>query len=240
MDTADFALHLDFANHHANATKADIISLCHNVLKYGFHGAFVNPVHIALTKETLAGRAQVGTAFSFPLGQETVPVKVLATKTAAHDGADELDAVPDLSKFLEGNDETFLDEMKAIVTAARDVRENIIVKFILETGYIVESSGKLDTARLSKAAALVKESGADYVKICSGMGPRGASLEDYTVVRQTVGPTMKIKVAGGVSTYPQAKVFVDAGVTRIGTSKAIEIITEATTVAGGQAVLSSE
>jgi len=62
------------------------------------------------------------------------------------------------------------------------------------------------------------------------MGPRGPSVEDVAIVREAVGPDMKIKVAGGIDTYKEAKAFIDAGVTRIGTSHAIEIVTQSSAV----------
>jgi deoxyribose-phosphate aldolase len=58
------------------------------------------------------------------------------------------------------------------------------------------------------------------------MGPRGPSVDDVKIVRTAVGPDMKIKVAGGIDTYEEAKTFIDAGVARIGTSHAIEIVTQ--------------
>jgi deoxyribose-phosphate aldolase len=136
-------------------------------------------------------------------------------------GADELDVVPNIGLFLAGKTNEFVNEMKTIVDGARMVGKPVIVKFILDPGYIKNSE------QIKEAARSIQQSGADYVKIGSGMGPRGPSLDDVKLVREAVGPTMKIKVAGGITTYAVAKSFVDAGVTRIGTSHAVEIISQA-------------
>ena len=211
---SDIASSLDCANHHANATPADIKKLCEDVITYGFNAAFVNPVYIALSKATLLGRARVGTAFSFPLGQDTVEMKIFEAVESIKLGADELDIVP--NNGLVGTPE-YLQEMKTIVEAARAVRGDIVIKFILETGY-------LDDEHIKLAALAIVESGADFVKICSGIGPRGASIADVTLVRSTIGHRAKIKVAGGIDTRAEAQEFLAAGVDRIGTSKAVAIV----------------
>lgn len=234
--TYPLASYLDLANHHAHATKEDIKKICADVVTNGFHAAFVNPCYITLAKETLAliqsglaEKAKVGTVISFPLGADTIAAKRAAANEAVMLGADELDVVPNIGIYIEGNQDGFLSEMKAIVESARMAGKPVIVKFIIEVGYLIADANNttFDTPgalRLAEAAHLVQQAGADYVKIGSGMGPRGPSLTDYTIVRNAVGKEMKIKVAGGITTYEQAKPFIDAGVTRIGTSHAVEII----------------
>jgi len=200
------AHYLDFANHRADATPADIEKLCAAVLEHGFHAAFVNACYITLAKSK---GVRVGTVVSFPLGQDTVAAKVAAANEAVQLGADELDIVPNIGSFV-------IDELKAIVDSARMVGKPVIVKFILDPGYLTKE-------QLAAYAKIVQEAGADFVKIGSGMGPRNPTIEDVRIVQQAV-PDMKIKVAGGVTTLDAAKSFIDAGVTRIGTSHAIDIV----------------
>ncbi len=214
-----FAQYLDYANHHAAATPANIEELTANVIKYGFHAAFVNAAYIAFAKKLLNGKALVGTVVSFPLGQDTVASKVAAANEAVTLGANELDIVPNIGTFLAGDTDGFLNEMKTIVEGARMVGRPVIVKFILDPGYLNSAD------QMKQMALAIQQSGADFVKIGSGMGPRGPSVEDVKIVREAVGPAMKIKVAGGINTYTEAKAFIDAGVARIGTSHAIDIIT---------------
>lgn len=203
-----FAHYLDFANHSANATPADIETLCAEVIEYGFHAAFVNAAYITLAKSK---GVRVGTVVSFPLGQDTVAAKVAAVNEAVQLGADELDIIPNIGNFD-------IQELKAITDGARMPGKPVVIKFILDPGYLTKE-------QLAAYAKIVQASGADFVKIGSGMGPRGPSVEDVKIVREAVGPDMKIKVAGGIDTYEEAKAFIDAGVTRIGTSHAIDIVT---------------
>jgi deoxyribose-phosphate aldolase len=222
------AHYLDFANHHADATPADIETLCQNVMKYGFHAAFVNACYITLAKKLLGNTAPVGTVVSFPLGGDTIAAKRAAVNEAVQLGAGELDVVPNIGTFLSGQTAEFEQELSAIVDSARMAGKPVIVKFILDPGYFDKLPDKKE--KMQAAARLIQHAGADFVKIGSGMGPREPNLEDVNIVREAVGPTMKIKVAGGVDTIAEAEAFIAEGVIRIGTSHAIEIVTNSSAV----------
>jgi deoxyribose-phosphate aldolase len=219
MDKKILAKYLDFANHHPDVTPEQIKKLCQNVVKFGFHSAFVNPCYISLAKEYLEDKFPVGTVISFPLGQDTRDGKVLLAIETTRKGADELDVMMNVGLFKVGKYKEVLEEMRAVNLAAKETRRNVIVKFIIETGF-------LTAGEIKKASELVLESGADFVKTCSGWGPRGAKLEDVRLIREAVGDKIKIKVAGGIDNYQEAVDFINAGAARIGTSKAIEIVKE--------------
>lgn len=215
---------LDFANHHANATPDDIKHLCADVKKYGFHAAFVNPTYVTLAKEH---NVRVGTVISFPLGGDTKALKMAATNNAVSQGADELDVVPNIGLYLAGDTNGFLGELQAVVESAHMLSAPVIVKFILDPGYFDRE--KDPKASLMRASELVRASGADYVKIGSGMGPRNPTLEDLAAVREVIGTSIKIKVAGGIVDRKTAEAFLAAGAYHLGTSHAIEIVSEPNT-----------
>jgi len=215
----NIAKYLDFANHHPDTTPEQIRDLCQKVKKFGFHSAFVNPCYISLAKEYLEDKFPVGAVISFPLGQDTRDGKVLLAIETTRKGADELDVMMNVGMFKAGKYAEVLEEMRAVNLAAKEIRRNVIVKFIIETGFLTDEE-------IKKASELVLKSGADFVKTCSGWGPRGASLEDVKLIRDAVGDKIKIKVAGGIDTYQEAVDFINAGASRIGTSKAIEIVKE--------------
>lgn len=217
MDAKIIAKYLDFANHHQDATEAKIRELCQKVLEYGFHSAFVNPHYVPLAKEILSGRAIVGTVVSFPLGQEAREIKVASAHWAVKNGADELDCCPNFGSLKEGRYNIVLAEMKAIVAEAKNQQKNTVVKFIVEAGLFSDDE-------IKKEAELIVTSGADFVKICSGLGPRGAQLSDVALVKSVIGDKAKIKVAGGITTYQQTVDFISAGVSRIGTSHGPQIV----------------
>ena len=220
MDQSTLSQYLDLANHHQEAMPEDIRQLCQKVKEYHFHSAFVNPFYVSLAKEGLNEvRGLVGTVIAFPLGQETKDIKVLSAIKAVKDGADELDVSLNIGLFKAGKSQEVLEEMRAILSSAKEIKKTTIIKFIIETGLLTDEE-------IKEASGLVLESGADFVKICSGMGPRGASLKDVELVKSAIGGKIKIKVAGGIDTLKEALDFIKAGVDRIGTSKAVEIMEE--------------
>jgi len=218
LNNQKVAYFLDFANHHPESTKADIETLCASVLKYGFHSAFVNPCWVRLAKILVNKKASVGTVVSFPLGQDNTEAKIAACCELAKKGVDELDISTNVGWLKEGKSELYFKELKRITQKVKEKRSAIIVKFIIETGLLTNDE-------IKQASLLVLKSKADFVKTCSGMGPRGARISDVKIIKQVVGDKIKIKVAGGIHNFKQVKEFLAAGVNRIGTSKAIEIVT---------------
>jgi len=216
MKKKELAQYLDLANHHPDTTPQEIRALCQKVKKYGFHAAFVNPCYVSLARELMTDGI-VGTVIGFPLGQETQNIKVLAAIEAAKRGADELDVCLNIGLFKAGKKDQVLAEMEAIITAAKNIKGNVLIKFIIETSLLTEKE-------IKTASQLVLKSGADFVKTNSGFGSRGASLKDVEIIRKEVGGKIKIKVAGGIDTYQEAVAFLAKGANRIGTSKAVEII----------------
>jgi len=216
MDKKRLASFLDLANHHPEATPEEIKKLCQAVKRYGFHSAFVNGCYVGLAKELMNG-GRVGTVISFPIGQDQPDVKTMAAIKAVKDGADELDVSMNVGWFKNGQKNLVLKEMKAVVAAGKSLKRNLIVKFIIETGFLNEG-------QIKEASKLVLKSGADFVKTCSGWGPRGAQLKDVILIKQAVGDQIKIKVAGGIHSYKEAVKFIEKGASRVGTSKGIEII----------------
>ena len=216
MKSKDLAKYLDLANHHPDAKPEDIRILCQQVKKHGLNSAFVNPFYVALAKECLV-KQKVGTVVAFPVGQEIKDVKVLAAIQAVKSGADELDVSLNIGLFKAGKVKEVLKESQTVVAAAKNIRQAIIVKLIIETGFLTDDE-------IKKASRLVVDSGADFVKTCSGWGPRGARIKDVDLIRAAIGSQVKVKVAGGIKTQAQAIEFIKAGADQIGTSKAVEII----------------
>lgn len=217
----DLARHLDFANHHATATPVEIKKLCADVEQYGFHTAFVNPAYVALAKSILTTHAKTGCVISFPLGQDTTDVKMAAANKAVSDGADELDVVPNLGLYFSGDKQAFITDMAQVVESARMFGKPVVIKFILDPGYFDTLPNKKEA--MQEVAMCIQQSGADYVKIGSGMGPRNPTVDDVMIIKEAV-PDMKIKVAGGVDTKEKALALFDSGADRIGTSHAIDIV----------------
>lgn len=195
-------LTVDHTNLKPTMTRMDLVRLCAEAKKYQFWSVCVNPVWVKLAKEQ---GVRVTSVIGFPLGANTLAVKVAEIKQAVADGADELDVVINQA----GN---ILLEVKAAVKAA----QGKTVKIIIETCYLT------DKEKIS-AAKLVKAGGADFVKTSTGFGSGGATVEDVKLLRQAVGKDFGVKASGGIKTREQAEAMIKAGANRIGTSSGIEI-----------------
>lgn len=224
MPPAQLAKYLDLANHHADSTPDQIKLLCQKVREFGFNSAFVNPFYVPLARSLMAQDGKVGTVISFPLGQDVLEIKLSAARRAISDGADELDVSLNVGRFKSAHFEESLQEMEQIVKEVKTIDSSRIVKFIIETGFL--TPGEIVTA-----SELVLKSGADFIKADSGLGPRGTSVEDIEIIKKTVGDKIKIKAAGGIETYDQAIALIQAGADRLGTSHAVEIITQPSSTA---------
>lgn len=215
----DIAENLDLANHRADSTAEQINLLCQNVIRYKFNSAFVNSYYVSFARNLLGDRGKVGTVVSFPLGQELLAIKRKTVRENITQGADELDISLNIGNIKSGKWDNCLEEMKVLVNEVKSFKSSVVVKFIPETGLLSDSE-------IKKTAELMVLAKADFFKTCSGLGPRGAIINDVKMIKEAVGDQIKIKVAGGISTYLQVKDFLAAGAVRIGTSKAVEIMQE--------------
>ena len=193
---------IDQTNLKPTMTRLDLVSLCREAKKFKFWSVCVNPIWVKLAKKQ---GVRVTSVIGFPLGANTLAIKVAEIKQAVKDGADEVDVVINQA----GN---ILEEVKAAVKAA----QGKTVKIIIETCYLTDKEKVL-------AAKLVKRGGADFVKTSTGFGPGGATVEDVKLLRRTVGRDFGVKASGGIKTREQAEAIIKAGANRIGTSSGVEI-----------------
>jgi deoxyribose-phosphate aldolase len=119
--------------------------------------------------------------------------------------------------FKNGRFDQVESEIRTITSRARELKKDVKVKVIVETGLWSEDE-------LRDAAKLILQGGADYIKTCLGTGPRGVSERDVELIRQTVGNRIGIKASGGIKTGAQARRFLQLGATRLGISQAISVL----------------
>ena len=217
MNNQNLASFLDNANHSATSTEDQIRKVCREVLDYSFNAAFVNSCWVKFAKGILGEKGKVGTVVSFPLGQDSTETKISAALSAIENGADEVDISTNVGFLKSGKENEYFEELKRIVEAVKEKNSQAIIKFIIEAYF-------LDEDEIRKASQLVMDSGADFVKTTSGFGPRDAKIEYVRIIKEVVGNKVKIKAAGGISTADQVRKYLEVGATRIGTSKAVEIV----------------
>jgi deoxyribose-phosphate aldolase len=205
------------------ATREQIVQLCHEAMQYHFASVCVNPVHVRLCAQLLAGTGvPVCTVIGFPLGATTTAVKVFEAHQAMDDGASELDMVIDIGGLKSADYERVKQDIAAVAQAchARDA----LLKVIIEAALLTQEE-KETACQLAMAA------GADFVKTSTGFGPGGATVEDVALMRRVVGPALGVKAAGGIRSFGDAQRMIEAGATRLGASAGVRIAEEARTEA---------
>ena len=138
---------------------------------------------------------------SFPSSQALIEVKIAETALAIKDGADEIDIVMPVGKFLQGDYEGVCDEIQELKATCG----NHDMKVILETGDIVTASN------IKKASILAMYAGADYIKTSTGKEKISATPEAAYVMCQAIkeyydetGIQVGFKPAGGINTVMDA------------------------------------
>ncbi len=202
----------------ANVTNEEIEKLCEEAITYNFKSVMVNPNYIQRCKQLLKGtEIKIGTVIGFPLGQNTVEVKVFEILDALEKGVDEIDYVLNISEVKNQNFAYIEEEMKRIVNLCRE--KQIISKVIIETCYLTEFE-KI------KVLEIIKQIKPDFVKTSTGFGTGGAEIEDVKLMKRIVGETVKVKASGGIRDLIRFEEMIKAGATRIGTSSGVKIIIE--------------
>ncbi len=211
---ANYAKYIDNTLLKPDASKDSIEELCLTSIKYGFKSVCVNPSYVSLCKSLLkTSDVLVCTVIGFPLGANTTKTKVLETKDAIENGADEIDMVINISKLKDQDDKYVLDEIKAIKKACG----KRILKVIIETCLLTDEEKV-------RACELAKEAGADFVKTSTGFSTNGATIEDVKLMRKIVGDAMGVKASGGVKTREDFLKMIEAGANRIGTSNGTKLL----------------
>jgi deoxyribose-phosphate aldolase len=201
------------------ATPAQVETICEEAKHHHFASVCINPFHVERVARALDGTdVATCTVVGFPLGATLTAVKVFEAQQALNAGADEIDMVLNIGA-LKGQAYDFVQEDIAAVAEVCHPQGGIL-KVILETALLSDEE-KVVACRRAQAA------GADFVKTSTGFSTAGATLEDVRLMRQTVGPDMGIKAAGGIRSYADALAMVEAGATRIGASAGVKIVTQA-------------
>ncbi|WP_180947379.1 deoxyribose-phosphate aldolase [Facklamia hominis] len=198
----------------AQATRSEIERLCQEAKKYQFMSVCVNPYWVAYANELLYDTpVKVCTVIGFPLGANTSSVKAFEAKEAVKTGADEVDMVINVGLVKDG----LWDQVQADIKAVVDAAKPALVKVIIETCL-------LEHNEIVNSCQAAQQAGADFVKTSTGFSTGGATVDDVTLMRQTVGPDMGVKASGGIHTFEEAQALIEAGASRLGASKGVAIV----------------
>ncbi len=198
------------------ATEEQIDKVIAEAKEYDFASVMVNPYWVKHVHESLEGSdVNTATVIGFPLGANTTAIKVAESKQAIADGVDELDMVINIGELKGKNYDNVEKDIKAVVEEGHSNKK--IVKVIIETALLTDDEKV-------KAAKLIMEAGADFVKTSTGFSTSGAKVEDVKLLKDTVGDNIQVKASGGIHSKEEAQAMIDAGATRLGTSASMKIV----------------
>ena len=215
MTTEEMLDKVDHTQLKPYATWEDIQKLCDEAVKYHTASVCVPPTYIKAIRETYKDQLTICTVVGFPLGYSVTEAKAAEVKQALKDGCDEIDMVVNISDVKNG----LMSKVEEEILTLKKICGDHILKVIIETCYLTEDE-KIAMCRA------VTNAGADYIKTSTGFGTDGATREDVELFKKYIGPNVKIKAAGGVSTLEDLKMFIELGCDRVGTSKAVGLCQE--------------
>ena len=197
------------------ATWREICQLCDEGLCYQTASVCLPPAYVAQAATYLAGRLPICTVVGFPLGYSTTMTKVGEAREAVASGADEVDMVIRLGWLKEGNVQAVEDEIHAVKAACGGK----ILKVIVETCCLTESE-------IAMLPAVVARAGADFIKTSTGFSRSGATPHDVKLLAANRPAGLKIKAAGGITSFADAAEFLHLGADRLGTSRLVRLAME--------------
>jgi deoxyribose-phosphate aldolase len=198
-----------------SATTENIIQLCDEAKKYNFFAVCVNGSFVKLAKrELINSNVKIAAVVGFPLGATAISIKVLETKTYINDGADEIDMVINIG-MLKSKDFKYVENE---IIAVKNELGDRVLKVIIETCYLTDEEKRV-------VCKIAMKAGADFVKTSTGFGTNGATIADVKLIKEVLKGQLSIKASGGISDKETALSYISLGVTRIGTSSGIKIVT---------------
>ncbi len=216
MNKFELLNYVDHTQLKAFATWEDIKKLCDEAVEYKTASVCIPPCYIKRIHDTYGDKINICTVIGFPLGYSVTEAKVAECVQAVGDGANEIDMVINISDVKNKQYKKVEEEIVAVKKAAG----GRILKVIIETCYLTEDE-KIEMCHA------VTNAGADYIKTSTGFGTAGATIDDVKLFRKHIGPSVKIKAAGGIRTLEEMEAFIGEGCSRIGTSSAVKLIKDA-------------
>ena len=194
------------------ATWAEIKSICDDGMKYHTASVCIPASYVRQAKEYVGEKLAICTVIGFPNGYDTTAAKCFMATDAVDNGADEVDMVINLGWVKDGRYDAVEQEIAAIKKACKGK----LLKVIIETCLLTDEE-KVEMCHV------VTRSGADYIKTSTGFSKAGATFHDVELFAANVGPNVKIKAAGGISSLEDAEKFIALGASRLGTSRIVKL-----------------
>ena len=213
MNTSEVLKIVDHTLLTQTATWEDIKTILDDGIKYETASACIPAAYVKQAVEYVEGKLPICTVIGFPNGYSTTATNVFETKDAIANGASEIDMVINIGFLKDGR----YDEVEEEIRQIHEACDGKILKVIIETCLLTEEE-KI------KMCEIVTKAGAEFIKTSTGFSTAGATFEDVKLMHDHVGEGVKVKAAGGISSFDDAKEFMSLGADRLGTSRLVKIM----------------
>ncbi len=207
MDHKEILRHVDHTILTTTATWEQVKALCDEGMRYETASVCIPAAYVKRAANYVGGKLKICTVIGFPNGYSTTAVKVFETEDAVRNGADEIDMVINLGMVKDGDWDGVQEEIRAVKESCK----GRVLKVIVEACQLTQEE-KLEVCRV------VSQAGADFIKTSTGFSTGGATQLDVALFRANVAPDVRVKAAGGIRTWEDARAFLDLGADRLGTS----------------------
>ncbi|WP_310604396.1 deoxyribose-phosphate aldolase [Anaerosporobacter sp.] len=212
MDKKDIFKTVDHTLLGITSTWEEIKTICDDAMHYQTASVCIPPSYVKQAKEYMGDKMAVCTVIGFPNGYNTTAVKAFETKDAIDNGADEIDMVINLGWAKDKRFDLIEQEIKTL----KEVCKDKILKVIIETCVLTEEE-KIEMCKV------VTNAGADFIKTSTGFSTAGATFDDIALFAKNIGEGIKMKAAGGISSFDDAEKFIALGASRLGTSRIVKL-----------------
>ena len=192
-----------------------------DAIHYQCASACIPASYVKQAKEYVQDKLAICTVIGFPNGYSTTATKVFETKDAIANGASEIDMVINVGWLKDRRYDDLLNEIKAIKEACGELVLKVIIEACL-----------LSDEEKVKMCEIVTKANADYIKTSTGFSSGGATFEDVQLMVDHVGEGVKVKAAGGISSFADGERFIEIGADRLGTSRLVKIIKNSSEISG--------
>lgn len=212
MELKTILSHCDHTLLSQTATWEQIKAICDDGIRYQTASVCIPPSYVKQAKEYVGDQLKICTVIGFPNGYNTTSVKAFEANQAVKEGADEIDMVINIGWVKDG----LFDKVEKEIEAVKEACEGRLLKVIIETCFLTDD----EKVAMCKA---VTDAKADFIKTSTGFGTQGATFADIELFSKNIGPDVKMKAAGGISSLEDAEKFLALGAERLGTSRIVKI-----------------
>ncbi len=212
MELSEILIKCDHTLLRQTATWEEIKALCDDGMKYQTASVCIPASFVRQAKQYVGEKLQICTVIGFPNGYDTTNAKCYMAGDAVANGADEIDMVINIGWAKEGKWDEITEEIRQVKAHC----QGKLLKVIIETCLLTDE----EKIQMCKC---VTDAGGDYIKTSTGFSTAGATFADVELFAKHIGPKVKIKAAGGISSLEDAEKFIALGADRLGTSRIVKI-----------------